>query len=80
MPGDLTHPVTMPGDLTHLVTLNRMLIGISIVIERSKVNDKVKIYTRLFSYHSYAFILDILSMLLYYLSSYLWISIIIFTI
>ena len=70
----------MSGDLTHPVTLNKKLIVSSIVIERSKVNDKVKIHTRLFSYHSYAFILDILSMLLYYLSSYLWISIIIFTI
>ena len=80
MPGANAYPVTMPGDLTHPVTLNRMLIGISIVIERSKVNDKVKVYTSLFSYHSYAFILDILFMFLYYLSSYLWISIIIFTI
>lgn len=53
----------MPGDLAHPVTLNRMLIEISILIERSKVNDKVKIHTRLFSYHSYTFILDILSML-----------------
>ena len=80
MPGTSTHPVTMPGANAYPVTLNRMLIAISILIERSKVNDKVEIYTRLFSYHSYAFILDILSMLLYYLSSNLWISIIIFTI
>ena len=45
MPGDLTHPVTMPGANAYLVTLNRMLIVLSIVIERSKVNDKVKIHT-----------------------------------
>ena len=35
----------MPGDLTHPVTLNKKLIVLSIVIERSKVNDKVKVYT-----------------------------------
>lgn len=80
MPGANAYLVTMPGANAYLVTLNRMLIVLSIVIERSKVNDKVKIHTRLFSYHSYTFILDILFMLLYYLSSYLWISIIIFTI
>ena len=57
MPGANAYLVTMPGANAYLVTLNRMLIVLSIVIERSKVNDKVKIYTRLFSYHSYAFIL-----------------------
>ena len=80
MPGANAYLVTMPGANAYLVTLNRMLIEISVVIKGSKVNDKVKVYTRLFSYHSYAFILDILSMLLYYLSSYLWISIIVFSI
>ena len=45
MPGANAYLVTMPGANAYLVTLNRMLIGISIVIERSKVNDKVKIHT-----------------------------------